>query len=268
MIPVNEKITTDNIFINDQKLKKKGMLQFISECVAKKSGIPQEKLFNALLAREAIGSTGFERGIAIPHCQIDAAKEFYYGLVISHEGIKFDSYDGKKSQIFFYIVGPSDQKQEHIKILSATSRLLSTPNLIEKLLSAKTTDEIQELILHASLTSSVSIENQEKMLFQIMVSNDLLFNQMVKIAVEQGIESIMVLEGESASAYLYKMPLFSSFWSAQGENSRKLILLTVDKTLTNNLIREFYLIPDIEKKEKEFSLNVTNLYYSAGKLAL
>lgn len=266
MIELAEKILEKDIFIIEQKLKKKEILSFIATHVAPLANISQKELLNHLIQRESISSTGFEKGIAIPHCQIEGLSEFHFGLIIAKAGVDFNSIDKEKSYALFYIVGPNNQKEQHIKLLSSASRLLLTNNLIAKLKEAQSPANVLELLLQASLNNGTTFASTQKMLFQIFVSSDTLFNQFLEVAVAQDIKSISVLEGESAASYIYKLPLFASFWSDQQENFLRVILLTVDAPMVNNLIREFYLIPDIEKMQNSFSLNVINLYFSAGKL--
>ena len=222
---LDKMLLAQNIFILEDKLKKKEALAYIASEVSKRSNIDQKKILHHLIERENISSTGFEKGIAIPHCQIEELDKFHIGLVVAKEGIDFNSIDKQKSYILFYIIGPNNQKEKHIKLLSSASRLLSHSNIIDRLKEASSTKEIEELLLKASLSTSTNLEPTQKMLFQIFVSSDSLFNQFLEIAVSQDIKSISILEGESAASYIYKLPLFASFWDDQSENFYELFCL-------------------------------------------
>lgn len=268
MNTIAESMTKENISIINSKISKNEVLDLIAEKSSAQSGADKEKILKALQEREAVSSTGFERGIAIPHCQIEEVSQFNTGLIIIPAGVDFKAMDSKKSYLFFYIVGPQGEKHQHIKILSSASRLLSSKGLPDKIKKCNDVAEVQHLLLQTALKSDVPIVEQEKMLFQISVGNERLFDEILQVAVSQDIESITVMEGHSASNYLYHMPLFASFWSDKAETQRKVIIATVDKKLSNNLIRQIYLIPGIDKLVNEFQINVVNLYFSSGNLGL
>lgn len=247
---------------------KTSLLEFIAAQVAKESGVAESKINKALQAREALGTTGFGNGIAIPHCQLHSLSRFSVGLIVLQTPIPFNAVDGKPVSVVLYIVGPTDQKNEHIRILSNASKLLSDQEFCRRLIAAPTPDALQALINEAAPEPASLIQSSEKMLFQIAARDEKLFNDFLQAAVSLEIENMIVLEGVSASKYLYKLPLFSDFWNSQAENDRKVALISVDKALTNRFIREINEIPNLSAMQDEFALNVIPLYYSAGKLGL
>ena len=265
---ITRQLSVKSIIINNDKLDKPNLLKLIATEVAAKIKLDSNLIFNSLLERENLSSTGFENGIAIPHCQLKEIKEFQIGLIINKKGVDFNALDGKKSKLFFYIVGPKEKKQEHIRILSSAARLFSNKFLVKEIMNANSENDIHEIILKSLLNSEMEISDKEKMLFQIAVSDESLFDSILEAAVTQNIESISILEGESAAGYLYHMPLFASFWSDRDKTSQKMILATVDKSLANSLIRQIQMIPGIENMESKYQLNAINLYFSSGKLGL
>ena len=82
------------------------------------------ELYDALEEREKIGSTGFGEGVAIPHCSLDRLSEFVVGVLIIPGGVEFKSLDGKKTAVFFFIIGPRRERNRHIQLLSSISKLL------------------------------------------------------------------------------------------------------------------------------------------------
>ncbi|AEP29022.1 PTS IIA-like nitrogen regulatory protein PtsN [Brumicola nitratireducens] len=122
---------------------KKRIFEVISEIAVK--GNPQLNLNDVLasmLAREKMGSTGIGNGIAIPHGRIEGIQDIVAIIVTSEEPIQFDAIDDKPVDIFFALLVPSEQTQEHLQTLSSIAQKLSDKNIVKALRNAATRDEI------------------------------------------------------------------------------------------------------------------------------
>ncbi len=84
----------------------------------------RNKVIDALLAREALGSTAIGQGIAIPHAKLDCASKLMAAFGLSKKGVDFDSLDGEPAYIFFLLLAPQDSAGPHLKALARISRLL------------------------------------------------------------------------------------------------------------------------------------------------
>ena len=84
----------------------------------------RNKLIDALMVREALGSTAIGQGIAIPHAKCDCVDNLVAAFGLSKKGIDFDSLDGELAYIFFLLVAPQDSAGPHLKALARISRLL------------------------------------------------------------------------------------------------------------------------------------------------
>ena len=84
----------------------------------------RNKLIDALLAREALGSTAIGQGIAIPHAKSDCVRKLVAAFGLSKKDVDFDSLDGELVYIFFLLVAPQDSAGPHLKALARISRLL------------------------------------------------------------------------------------------------------------------------------------------------
>ncbi|MDI6759080.1 MAG: PTS sugar transporter subunit IIA, partial [Candidatus Omnitrophota bacterium] len=82
------------------------------------------KLVEALMAREALGSTAIGQGIAIPHAKLDFVTNLIAAFGLSKKGVDFDSLDGESAYIFFLLIAPQDSAGPHLKALARISRLL------------------------------------------------------------------------------------------------------------------------------------------------
>jgi PTS system nitrogen regulatory IIA component len=84
----------------------------------------RNKLIDALMARESLGSTAIGQGIAIPHAKSDSVDKLVAAFGLSKKGVDFDSLDGELAYIFFLLVAPQDSAGPHLKALARISRLL------------------------------------------------------------------------------------------------------------------------------------------------
>lgn len=100
----------------------------------------------AILAREAKMSTGMQNGIAIPHGKTDAVSQLVVAVGIHRAGLDFDAMDKKPSHLFIMTLSPENRSGPHIQFLAEISKLLSCPELRNKLLHAATADEILNLL--------------------------------------------------------------------------------------------------------------------------
>jgi len=107
-------------------VSKKRVLTKISAFISKNMGaIEPDEIFNALMAREQLGSTGLGNGIAIPHCRVPMCEDIIGTLVTLSEPVDFDAIDGKPVDILFVLIVPEQQHDEHIKTLAGLATLFN-----------------------------------------------------------------------------------------------------------------------------------------------
>jgi len=112
-----------------------------------KSSITNEKsIFQAVLDREKIMTTGVGNGIAIPHCKHQDSPDFAVTLGVNPDGLDFESIDKKPVKIVFLLVGPENNPGLHIKLLSRISRLMSNEELRQQLIDSKDAEEALNFI--------------------------------------------------------------------------------------------------------------------------
>ena len=115
--------------------------------VLKKAGKIEdaESVFRAVMLRENMGSTGLEKGIAVPHAKTHKVNNLVLAIGISPEGVDFDSLDGEPSKLFFLLIATPQQAGPHIEALSEIARLTRSSNFCKLLLNAKTPKEIVDI---------------------------------------------------------------------------------------------------------------------------
>jgi PTS system nitrogen regulatory IIA component len=134
---------------------KKQALHELSQCAATHTGRPQREIFDALLERERLGTTGVGGGVAIPHGKL-ASLERLYGLFARLESpIEFESIDEQPVDLIFLLLAPESAGADHLKTLSRVSRLLRDKAVCEKLRKCESCENLLALITDrtASLAS-------------------------------------------------------------------------------------------------------------------
>lgn len=108
-----------------------------------------EGILQAVFDRERIMTTGVGNGVAIPHCKHKDCPNFAIAVGIHPKGIDFESIDEKPARIIFLLIGPEDQPGTNVKLLSRISRIISKDEVREKILQAKTPQELYDLLKQA-----------------------------------------------------------------------------------------------------------------------
>lgn len=98
---------------------KKRALEYIAEQVHQSSAdLNETQIFNNLVARERLGSTGIGQGIAIPHCRLDGCDKVVGVLITLEEGVAFDAIDNQPVDLLFALIVPKEATSEHLELLS------------------------------------------------------------------------------------------------------------------------------------------------------
>lgn len=138
---ISEVLYKEAILVDLKANDKKGVLEELSEPVAKIAGINQQELVRVLMEREQLGSTGIGGGIGIPHGKLKKLTNLVLGFGLSRKGIDFDSMDRRPAHIFFLLVTPENSTGLHLKVLARISRLLKNEDFKEKLFHISDADE-------------------------------------------------------------------------------------------------------------------------------
>ncbi|WP_354624735.1 PTS IIA-like nitrogen regulatory protein PtsN [Psychromonas sp. MME2] len=139
-------LTQDSVFSKVNCTSKKGALEKISHIAAEKLGIDAQTLFNDLIAREKIGSTGVGSGIAIPHVKIDTSLPATAVFLQCDTAIDYDAYDGNNVDLLFAIFVPEDKCQEYLVALSEISKKLLDKPFLRQLRTADSDEALFKLL--------------------------------------------------------------------------------------------------------------------------
>ena len=113
---------------------KKRVLELIAATVAQQNPeLDENQIFNNLIARERLGSTGIGQGIAIPHCRLENCTHVIGMLVTLTQGIPFDAIDNMPVDLLFVLIVPQEATSEHLELLSQLAERFNNRGLCDKL---------------------------------------------------------------------------------------------------------------------------------------
>ena len=104
------------------------------------------QILSAVRTREAEGSTGIGKGVAVPHGKCANLAGTVLAVGISREGIEFDSADGKPVKIVFLIAASAAEPGKHLQMLAEVVRLIRVPGLCERLAGASSPREVLDIL--------------------------------------------------------------------------------------------------------------------------
>jgi PTS system nitrogen regulatory IIA component len=134
---LSEFISPDSVVASLKAKSKKQLVQDLSARAARLTGLPEREIFDVLLQRERLGSTGLGHGIAIPHGKVHGLKRIVGFFARLAEPIDFEAVDGQKVDIVFLLLAPEGAGADHLKALARISRLLREGSAVEKLRACK-----------------------------------------------------------------------------------------------------------------------------------
>ncbi len=112
---------------------KKQVLQEMSERGARLSGLKPREIFDALLQRERLGSTGTGDGVAIPHAKLLKCNDIFGIFARLEKPVDFAATDAAPVDLVFLLVAPETAGADHLKALARTARVLRDPAIAAKL---------------------------------------------------------------------------------------------------------------------------------------
>ena len=133
---------------------KRQVLQELAGRAAVVTGLPERDIFDVLLQRERLGSTGVGHGIAIPHGPV-AGVDHPVGIFARLErGIDFESVDGLPVDLIFTLLSPPGAGADHLKALARIARVLRNGDITAKLRASTDPDALYALLTHAPTTDA------------------------------------------------------------------------------------------------------------------
>ena len=126
--------------------KEEVLKKLAAEAVAIAKGADAGQIFDILLEREELGSTGIGQGIAIPHGKIPGLGKLCILVARCIKGVPFDSADSLPVYIIVLLLAPDDATTTYLKILARVSRVLKMDGVVDRLRNARDALEIKQII--------------------------------------------------------------------------------------------------------------------------
>ncbi len=134
MIPLNQVLSAELTFTEDFGASKKKVLQTIAERLSPTLGdVSDLIIFDQLIARERLGSTGIGSGVAVPHCRIDGIDRPIAALVKLPAPIDFDAIDKAPVDLIFTLIVPTDATDQHLQLLASVVERVSNPETLKSI---------------------------------------------------------------------------------------------------------------------------------------
>jgi len=146
---IEQILTPEHSQYKVEGVSKKRVLEYLSTFLndADGSHSDADAIYQKLLERERLGSTGIGHGVAIPHCRVKNCTEITGALLKLTDKVDFDAIDGEPVDLIFALIVPEEHDQEHLEALSAIAELLQDENYRNKLRSATSNRELYNLAI-------------------------------------------------------------------------------------------------------------------------
>jgi len=148
MIRLETILTPGRSLVNVPGGSKKRALEQIANLIGRE--VPEldtQAVYEALIAREKLGSTGFGNGIAIPHCRLKGCETPVSALLHLDHPIDFDAIDGAPVDLLFVLLVPEAATDAHLELLRQIASMLDRKEVRDKLRSASSNEALYEVVL-------------------------------------------------------------------------------------------------------------------------
>jgi len=147
MMQISDLLTPKSVAANLRAANKKQALQDLAKRAAPILGCGERALFETLIERERLGSTGIGNGVAVPHGRLPglaAPRGFFARL---DKPIEFEAVDNRPVDLIFLLVTPEGAGGDHLKALAMVSRLLRDRKTCEKLRGTDRAEALYALLV-------------------------------------------------------------------------------------------------------------------------
>ena len=133
---------------------KRQVLSVIAEIAARSFKLKAPEVFEALMEREAAGSTGVGQGVAVPHARLKGLSRLRAVFVRLEQPVAFDAVDDRPVDLIFALFAPPEASGEHLRALARVSRLLRQSDLREHIRQARSADAIHALLVQEARSTA------------------------------------------------------------------------------------------------------------------
>jgi len=144
-MPISDIIGPDNVVVGLRAADKAQLLRELARRAAAALALDQRVILDALLAREALGSTGLGKGFALPHARLDTLPRYFARFARLARPIDFAAIDERPVDLVILLLTPA-QGSQHLATLAALSRPLRDPAFVQRLRDAPDASAVHALL--------------------------------------------------------------------------------------------------------------------------
>ncbi|MEZ5872906.1 MAG: PTS IIA-like nitrogen regulatory protein PtsN [Nitratireductor sp.] len=144
----------ENILPSMKSSSKRQLLQDLSEKAEESTGIPARQIFDTLLQRERLGSTGVGNGIAIPHGKLPGLAHISAIFARLEKPIDFEALDDQPVDLVCLLLAPEGAGADHLKALARIARILREPETVAKLRDTADANALYALLSHTQTSNA------------------------------------------------------------------------------------------------------------------
>lgn len=142
-------LTEKNIFLGLKSGSKREFLQDLAQRASEVTGIDSLTIFDAIMERENLGSTGFGNGTALPHSRFSDLDKVHAFFAKPNYPLDFDAIDNKPVDLVFLLMSPEGSGADHLTALAMLSRILKDESTCGKLKQMSNSTGIYALLNEA-----------------------------------------------------------------------------------------------------------------------
>ncbi len=143
---ISEIMSVNSVMLSLKAGSKRQLLQELARKASELTGINERTVFDTILERENLGSTGFGGGTALPHGRLSELNKVCGIFARLSTAIDFDAVDNKPVDTVFLLLSPESSGADHLTALAQISRVLKDENNCTKLRAAKSNEEVYALL--------------------------------------------------------------------------------------------------------------------------
>ncbi|HEC28213.1 MAG TPA: PTS IIA-like nitrogen-regulatory protein PtsN [Gammaproteobacteria bacterium] len=153
---ITDLISLERIRCNASVKSKKKALELLSTLLAPDaSNASNEEIFESLINRERLGSTGLGHGVALPHARLQGQDTAIGAFVKLEQPVDFDAIDRQPTDLLFTLLVPDHFTDEHLDILAQLAKMFSEESFCDKLRKSSTDEQLEQLLKSYETGSAV-----------------------------------------------------------------------------------------------------------------
>ena len=153
---LNDLLSVEGVVPALKVARKKQTSQELSERAAALTGLPEREIFDTLLQRERLGSTGVGHGVAIPHGKLVRLDRLFGLFARLDQPIDFEALDEEPVDLVFVLLAPEGAGADHLKALARIARVLRDPATATKLRATTDASALYALLTQPSASSNAA----------------------------------------------------------------------------------------------------------------